>query len=159
MPANETTPRDFEPEWLERSLDRYYIVGLVFMVALLVAFPIYRLREPALRSKAALEQTKTYTADGAMMFTANCAKCHGKAADGGETAPTLHSKQFLGAITDTQISLLVSGGVTGSDMPAWNVDFGGPFTDQQIQEIVAYIRSLEPNAPSIPDWRRSAKAK
>jgi mono/diheme cytochrome c family protein len=159
MPKDVMQPREFEPEWLERSLDRYYVAGLVLMVLLLLAFPLYRLREPHLRSQAATQQLQAYRTDGAQMFATNCAKCHGKDAAGGETAPTLHSKQFLGAITDAQISLLVSGGVTGSSMPAWSVDFGGPFTDQQIQELVAYLRSLEPNAPSIPDWRQSAKAK
>ena len=159
MPKDVMQPREFEPEWLERSLDRYYVVGLVLMLVLLLAFPVYRLREPSLRKDAAPAQLASYRADGAKMFSTNCAKCHGADADGGETAPTLHSKQFLGAISDQQIALLIAGGVTGSSMPAWSVDFGGAFTDQQIQELVSYLRSLEPNAPSIPDWRQSAKAK
>jgi mono/diheme cytochrome c family protein len=159
MPPSSMTPREFEPEWLERSLDRYYTVGLVFMVILLAAFPIYRLREPDLRSDATTQQNNVYQTEGAALFKSNCAKCHGAQGNGGETAPTLHSKQFLGAISDGQIALLISGGITGSSMPAWNVDFGGPMTDQQIQELVVYLRSLEKGAPSIPDWRQSAKAK
>ncbi len=35
-------------------------------------------------------------------------------------------------------------------MPAWLNEYGGPLTDQEIQETVAYLRSLEPNAPSGP---------
>jgi hypothetical protein len=38
-------------------------------------------------------------------------------------------------------------------MPAWWNEYGGPLTDQQIAEVVAYIRSWEKTAPSCPDWR------
>jgi hypothetical protein len=43
-------------------------------------------------------------------------------------------------------------------MTAWSQDFGGPLTAEQIRQLVAYLRSLEPNAPSVPDWRTGAKA-
>ena len=106
-----------------------------------------------------MQQQLDYKEAGAAIFKQSCATCHGAGADGGKTAPTLHSKEFLSAISDEQIVLLVSGGVTGSSMPAWSIDFGGPLTSQQIHEVASYLRTLEPNAPSIPDWRRSAKAK
>ena len=32
-------------------------------------------------------------------------------------------------------------------MPAWGQNFGGPFTDEQISQIVAFIRQWEPTAP------------
>jgi hypothetical protein len=44
-------------------------------------------------------------------------------------------------------------------MTSWSQDYGGPLTDEQIRQLVTYLRSLEPNAPSIPDWRTGAKAK
>jgi mono/diheme cytochrome c family protein len=50
--------------------------------------------------------------------------------------------------------LLIAGGVSGSSMPAWSLDFGGQLTDEQIRQLVAYLRSLEPNAPSVPNWRQ-----
>ena len=158
MPKRQV-PKDFEPPWLERSLDRHYAWGLAFMVVLIVAFPIYRWREPHLRAEAKAEQQTSYTKSGTALFAQNCASCHGKEARGGSTAPTLHAKQFLEATTDEQINLLIAGGVPGTSMSAWNLEFGGPLTEQQIAQITAYLRSLEVNAPSIPDWRTSAKAK
>lgn len=150
-------PKHFEPEWLERSLDRYYTAGLVFMFVLVVAFPLYRLREPSLRSDAKTAQTSEYQRIGDGLFNQSCASCHGTTATGG-SAPTLNSKQFFSLTTDAQAELIITGGVPGSDMTAWSQDFGGPLTAEQIRQLVAYLRSLEPNAPSVPDWRTGAKA-
>lgn len=150
-------PEHFEPAWLERSLDRYYTVGLAFMFILVVAFPLYRLREPSLRSEAKAQQATEYQRIGDGLFNQSCASCHGKSATGG-SAPTLNSKQFLSATSDGQAALIITGGVPGSSMSAWSQDFGGPLTAEQIRQIVTYVRSLEPNAPSVPDWRTGAKA-
>jgi mono/diheme cytochrome c family protein len=67
---------------------------------------------------------------------------------------TLNSKQFLTSTSEEQMRLLIAGGVSGSSMPAWSLDFGGPLTDEQIRQLIAYLRSLEPNAPSVPNWRQ-----
>jgi len=157
MPERARKPQLEEPEWLQRSLDRYLTWGLVFMVVLLVAFPLYHLREPTLRADAKAEQQQNYEKTGGELFSTNCASCHGKQATGG-TAPTLNSKQFLSTTTDNQIALIVTGGVSGSSMSAWSLDYGGSLTDEQIRQMVTYLRTLEPKAPSIPDWRTGAKA-
>ena len=158
MPTTPPGPREFEPEWLQRSLDRYLAWGLVFMAVLIVAFPIYWLREPTLRADAKTEQDAAYMKSGADLFAKNCSTCHGPSGTGG-TAPTLNSKQFLSTTSDNQTELLITGGVSGSSMTAWAQDYGGSLTAEQIRELVTYLRSLEPNAPSVPDWRTGAKAK
>ena len=158
MPAKPTGPREFEPEWLQRSFDRHLTWGLAFMAVLVVAFPLYRLREPTLRADAKTEQAAIYKKSGADLFSKNCASCHGDNGTGG-TAPTLNSKQFLGTTEDGQIQLLVAGGVSGSSMSPWSQDFGGSLTSEQIRELVTFLRSLEATAPSVPDWRTGAKAK
>jgi mono/diheme cytochrome c family protein len=159
VPRERPQPPPFEPEWLDRSLNRYLAWGLVFMVLLLVGFFAYRVREPSLRRSATRAQTTSYTSIGKQLFSANCAQCHGADASGGGSAPTLDSSQFLKSTSDQQIFALVSGGVSGTEMPAWGIDYGGTFTDEQVRQVTTYLRSLEPNAPSVPGWRQSAKAK
>lgn len=154
MPRERPRPDPFEPEWLERSLDRYLIWGLVFMAILIVGFPIYRLREPSLRREAKQEQETTYAALGATLFDQNCASCHGEDAGGGGGAPTLAVSEFLSSTTDDQMHLLVAGGVSGTDMSAWAQEYGGSLTDEQVTQLVTYLRSLEEGAPSVPDWRQ-----
>lgn len=158
--ANERKPGPalFEPEWLERSLDRYYTLGLLFMLVLIVAFPLYKIAEPDLRADAKAEQQVNYTATGKVLFKNACAQCHGAEGGGGGSAPTLNSKQFLGDTSDAQMQSIIAVGVPGSDMSAWNMDYGGSLTSEQIRELTTYLRSLEPNAPSIPDWRNGVKA-
>jgi mono/diheme cytochrome c family protein len=158
VPRDRPVPDPFEPEWLERSLDRYLTWGLVFMAILIVGFPIYRFRESGLRRDAQHEQTATYTALGATLFDQNCASCHGDGAQGGGSAPTLAVSEFLGSTTDNQMHLLIAGGVSGSDMSAWSQEYGGSLTDQQVTQLVTYLRSLEEGAPSVPDWRQGEPA-
>ena len=62
MTVKPSGPREFEPEWLQRSLDRHLTWGLVFMAVLIVAFPIYRSREDSLRRDATREQQTNYIA-------------------------------------------------------------------------------------------------
>jgi mono/diheme cytochrome c family protein len=36
-------------------------------------------------------------------------------------------------------------------MPAWSVDFGGPLTDEDVRDVVAFMRAWEPTAPVIEE--------
>ena len=141
MPHDRPTPPPFEPDELDRSLDRYLTAGLVCMALLIAGFIAYRVREPDLRATAQAEQTTTYTALGRDLFDKNCASCHGKGGNGG-SGPVLNAKEFFKVTTDGQMSNLVAAGVPGSNMPAWSIDHGGALTDQQIAQLVTYVRSL-----------------
>ena len=153
MPKDRPTPPPFEPASLERSLDRYLTVGVVFMILLIAGFVAYRVREPSLRRDAKAAQLTSYQSIGAQLFETNCSACHGKNATGG-SAPVLNSQQFLKSTSDDQISNLIAGGVPGTEMPPWSLAFAGTLTDEQIRQLTTYLRSLEPTAPSVPTWRQ-----
>lgn len=153
MPRDRPVPPPFEPAELERSLDRYLMWGLAFMAVLIAGFVIYRVREPTLRAHASAAQETSYREIGTQLFATNCSSCHGKGANGG-SAPVLNSKEFLKSTTDDQIRALIAGGISGTDMSPWSVAFGGTLTDEQIRQITTYLRSLEANAPSVPNWRQ-----
>jgi mono/diheme cytochrome c family protein len=157
MPREHPVPPPFEPAELERSLDRYLAAGLAFMLALIIGFAVYKVREPGLRADAKREQEQSYQAIGRQLFADNCASCHGDGGVGG-SGPTLDAKEFLKSTTNTQIASIVKVGVPGSDMQAKGLDYGGPLTDEQIDQISVYLRSLEASAPSVPDWRRGKSA-
>ena len=157
MPRDRPAPPPFETADLDRSLDRYLIFGLGFMLLLVAGFVAYRVREPTLRSDALASQQAAYRDIGTQLFATNCASCHGKSAVGG-SAPVLNSQEFLKTTTDTQIQGLVTGGVPGTEMPAWGAAYGGTLTDEQVLQITTYLRSLEPNAPSVPAWRQGSAA-
>ena len=82
----------------------------------------------------------------------NCATCHGVNGEG-VSAPALNSQEFLTSTTDDQMDDIIKHGVQGSTMPAWWSESGGSLSDQQIRNIIAYVRSWEPTAPSCPTWQ------
>jgi len=152
MPRERPSPPPFEPASLERSLDRYLIWGIAFMLILVAGFIAYRVREPTLRAEATVAQQTSYRDIGTQLFATNCSSCHGARAIGG-SAPVLNAKEFLKSTTDAQIGALIAGGVPGTEMPAWSLAFGGTLTDEQIVQLTTYLRSLEPTAPSVPNFR------
>ena len=137
---------------LRRSLTWWMWFGVLVLAILVAGFPVYRIVDQHRRSAALASQQAALVSSGAHLWQLNCAACHGEHGQG-VSAPALDSKEFLGSITDEQIQRIVSGGITGTAMPAWSDEFSGPFTDQQIAAVVAYLRSWEKNAPSVPDWR------
>ena len=84
-------------------------------------------------------------ASGERLFNIVCASCHGAAGYGTQLAPALNNALFLDATSDAQIRQIVAMGVSGTVMPAW----GGRLSDAQINDIIAYLRSLAPTAPTI----------
>ena len=152
------TPRPLDSPEEARQLDRYYVIGLVCMFVLIVAFPVYKLGEPARRERTREAMRTENIAIGESMFSQHCASCHGDDARGGRGFPTLGAKEFLTSVSDRQLQWLIAGGIPGSPMTAYDLDLGGPFTSQEISRLVAYLRSMEDGAPSVPGWYRGEAA-
>jgi ubiquinol-cytochrome c reductase cytochrome c subunit len=143
---------------LEESTNKWMRWGLILMVILVLAFPIYRLTEPDRRADAAEGRVTELATQGDELFSLTCSGCHGQEGRGGSTAPTLNAKEFLQFVADEQIESLIATGVPGSQMSPYSLDFGGPFTQEQIVALATYLRSLESDAPSVPDWRDGVPA-
>ncbi len=144
-------------EELERSTNRFMLVGGLLLFGMALIFPLYRWFEPANRAESREAHLESLADAGQDLWSFNCASCHGLNGEGA-TAPALNSKQFLQAATDGQIELLIAVGVPGSQMGAYSQDFAGPMTSEQIRAVVTYIRSWEEGAPDRPDWREPETA-
>jgi mono/diheme cytochrome c family protein len=134
------------------STVRWQVAGIVVIILLIVAFPLYRAVDASRRGGAEAERQAALVRLGTNIWSLNCAECHGIMGQGVD-APALNSQQFLGEASDLQIHRLTAVGVPGTKMPAWWNEIGGPLTDEQIAAVVAYVRSWEPTAPDRPDWR------
>ena len=151
MPKERPTPPAFEPAALERSLNRYLAVGLVFMVVLIAGFAAYRVREPSLRKDAKASQQASYESIGGQLFETNCSGCHGKGGVGG-SAPVLNSQEFLKSTTDLQVSNLIAGGVPGTEMPAWSLGVVGDAdrrADPPAHDLPPVARGVRPQRPDV----------
>jgi len=139
-------------EALEQSTNRWMRWGLILIGLAVLAFPAYRLYEPAGREASRETLLASLAEQGEHLYALNCAACHGGDGLGG-VGPALNAEQFLISVDDDQISALIAVGVPGSDMSAYSLDFGGPLTLEQIDALTTYLRSLEEGAPDFPGWR------
>jgi mono/diheme cytochrome c family protein len=134
--------------------------GLTF--AILVTFQIYLWREPARLEQDTDRDLIAAVEAGQTIYGSHCASCHGEQG-GGSIGPALNSKQLLSTASDDLLFSLIRTGVPGTAMPAWSQSFGGPLTDEEIRQAVAFVRAWEPEAIDIasedpePDPARGAE--
>jgi mono/diheme cytochrome c family protein len=74
------------------------------------------------------------------LYQQNCAGCHGSQGSGG-AAIALNSPVYLEIADDAVIRRVTAQGVSGTAMPAFAQSSGGMLTDEQVDAIVAGIRS------------------
>jgi cytochrome c oxidase cbb3-type subunit III len=78
--------------------------------------------------------------DFAVLYSENCAGCHGQDGKGGLAIP-LGDPVYLAIADDAVIRTTATQGVSGTAMPAFAQSSGGSLTDAQINAIVAGIRT------------------
>lgn len=87
---------------------------------------------------------------GEYQFRLNCAFCHGLGARGGGRGPDLTRAKRHGS-SDAEIFHNIHDGIAGTAMPAaTNGGIGVGMSDEEIWQVVTYIRSLEVKAPAQP---------
>jgi cytochrome c oxidase cbb3-type subunit III len=88
---------------------------------------------------------------GEYEFRINCALCHGLGARGGGRGPDLTRAHKRHAHSDADMFQIISTGIPGTAMPANGTNAQGVgMTDEEIWELIAYIRSVEGKAPLHP---------
>lgn len=84
---------------------------------------------------------------GARLYAENCLVCHGERG-GGRVGATL-AKNWPSIRPDLTVRAIIARGVSGSPMPAWSQQYGGPLSDGEIEALVSYILSWQTGgAPS-----------
>ena len=88
---------------------------------------------------------------GEYQFRINCALCHGLGARGGGRGPDLTRAQKKHTHSDAEMFQVISNGIAGTAMPANGTNGQGVgMTDEEIWQIIAYIRSQEVKAAAQP---------
>ena len=88
------------------------------------------------------------SADQKTNWTNNCVQCHGPDGSANTSmgkalnAKDLTSAQIQSSFTDTQAATAIKDGVTKDGMTKM-IAFGGRLTDEEINALVAYVRTLK----------------
>jgi len=86
---------------------------------------------------------------GEFQFRINCALCHGLGAHGGGRGPDLTRAQKKHTHNDAEMFQVISNGIPGTVMPANGTNGQGVgMTDEEIWQIITYIRSVEVKTPA-----------
>ena len=147
-------------EELETSkLDLALVSGLVTLVIIGVALPLYWLGEPGRQQGYVEYSREQFTSRGAGQFEERCASCHGGGGLGGTTDHTItdDSGNFVAAIkwdvpaltttlyrfSEEEVRHILDYGRPPTPMQAWGAPGGGPLTTQQVDELIQYIQSIQ----------------
>ena len=163
VPAN-LSPYQSDAELESRRLNRVLGWALIVTIIVAISLPIYFLTESGRQEAFAEEGHEEAIAAGEVLFNEpveptdhafGCSGCHGAAGVGGaaefidprtgETvtwaAPPLNDVLYRYSYEETEFWVIW--GRAGSPMPAWGLEAGGPLNDQEVEEIMAYIESIQ----------------
>ncbi|PYT81204.1 MAG: hypothetical protein DMG40_10105 [Acidobacteria bacterium] len=88
---------------------------------------------------------------GEYQFRLNCAFCHGLGARGGGRGPDLTRAQKRHGNSDAEMFHNIHDGIPGTAMPAaTNGGIGVGMSDEEIWQVITYLRSVQVKAPAQP---------
>jgi mono/diheme cytochrome c family protein len=171
LEAGPDIPRSMRPgppdEVLERRHpERIMIWGVLFTLIIAISVAVTWLNEPSQNVADAEELLGRQEERGARWFQeANeenptgfgCARCHGQQAEGGQVPFTQENGEtvlyHVPALVDVcgrltiegsgQIRETIQQGREGTPMPSWSVRYAGPMNDQQIQDLIQFLLSIQ----------------
>lgn len=91
---------------------------------------------------------------GQQLFITNCASCHGDFGEGGanparpgDIIAPISTAEYLKTRDDSTLRAIIAQGQPNFGMSPFGSSFGGPLDEDEINAMVAYIRSWEANPP------------
>jgi mono/diheme cytochrome c family protein len=157
----------YDDEVLEGArLTRVLGIGVVLLVIIVVALPLYWILEPDRQAGAQETQDELFVEWGSRLFAPtadggfNCAGCHGGMGGSGGVAAYNLTDPATGEVTsvnwlapaldtifyrfdESEVRFILEYGRPFSPMSPWGVDGGGPMNDQQIDTLLAYLHSIQ----------------
>lgn len=169
-PWVEDVPSAMRPGYSDEELEgsvrmRYLTWGVVLTVFFALFLPIYWVFE---QNRLQEEVDGFFVAAverGDNLYSENCAQCHGADGGGGGAPSPYNAEESWPApnlttiaaryednpnITDVRdyIITTLERGRPGTPMPVWGAAYGGPWTDQQIQEVTDWILARQVDDPT-----------
>lgn len=149
----------YDDEELETTrLDRSLLFALGMLALIAVGLPFYWLREPARQDNAENGFNQRSASRGEALYNDQCAQCHGPGGVGGVREVTLTEEDgsylstvqwkapaltaVLSRFDESEVLQILNYGRNGV-MPAFGAPGGGPFTVQQLDDLIHYLRTIQ----------------
>jgi mono/diheme cytochrome c family protein len=150
---------DEELEGRKLNLALYSAFGLLAVIA--VVLPLYWLAEPGRQEGAVERFQEVFVERGLNLYEqgAQCVNCHGGAGVGGVANFVINDQngQFVAQVNwvapalnnvlyrydEDQVRYVLNYGRPGTPMAAWGAPGGGPLTTQQVDELIAYLWTVQ----------------
>jgi cbb3-type cytochrome c oxidase subunit III len=164
-PWIEDVPSAMRPGYSDEELEgrirvRYLTWGAVMVIIFALFLPAYWVFEQY-RLQEEVEGFFVASVErGETLYTENCSRCHGADATGGGAASPYNAEETWPApnlttiaaryennpnITDIRQYVIntIQQGRPGTPMPIWGAAYGGPWNDQQVEEVADWILSKQ----------------
>ncbi|HEX4981668.1 MAG TPA: c-type cytochrome, partial [Ilumatobacteraceae bacterium] len=151
-----------------RRLELVMLVSLVMLVIIVIGLPLYWIFEPSRMAGATEGEEQRFIHWGERLFSPtgtftdsfNCAGCHGGMRASGGVAPfnltdgrtgEVNAVEWYAPALDTvfyrfdeeEVRFIIVYGRPFSPMSPWGLAGGGPLNDQQVDTLLAYIKSIQ----------------
>lgn len=159
-------PGPSDPDLERPILEKLYVWGALLIILLAIWVPVVWLREPTTNAQDTenfLEESihrgylTTLFGNEANQLGFNCERCHGPNLAGGQNVfnqrvvpvPNLQTVCGGAAFGHPLIQSLddvvttIAEGRPNTDMPSWSVRFAGAMDDEQINDVVNYLLSIQ----------------
>ncbi len=147
-------------------LERMQLLGVLLLIVVVIGLPFYWILEPSRQAGAQEGWDKRFASWGSELFepTAdggfNCAGCHGGMNAVGGAAPFTVTDPVTGAVEavnwkapalntvfyrfdESEVEFILNYGRPFSPMSPWGTIGGGPMTEQQIETLIEYMKSIQ----------------
>lgn len=154
--AQNLSPFLTDDELETTRLNKVLLSALLATAVLAIVMPVYYLNESSRQASAAEHFDEQAIHRGLEWFNEyKCGNCHGANAGGGGArfvearsgitttwaAPSLNDVFYR--YTTDEVRYWLVYGRPGSPMPAWGAEGGGPLDSQQIDDLLAYLASIQ----------------
>jgi mono/diheme cytochrome c family protein len=132
-------------------MEKKILVAMILTVAIAIFLTVYWFLEPYRVKMEAEVQRKEAAGKGSSLYMTHCARCHGETGGPQKTIKAINSKNYLEAVDDTILYKIIERGIPKTGMVALGDREGGPLNLEQIHQLVAFIRSWQRTAPTLPE--------
>jgi len=157
----------FDDEILEgKRLQKMQLLGVLMLATITIGLPAYWILEPSRQANATSGKENRFIEWGSNLFAPtaeggfNCAGCHGGMKGPGGAAPYTVTDSKTGEVKsvtwkapaintvfyrfdESEVRFILQYGRPFSPMSPWGIEGGGPLNAQQIDTLLAYLKSIQ----------------